>query len=194
MKHLCSNCVHCGEILTDGSWPYYCRIRSRYFPHDDARECEHWHYDGSTEKTSAVETSKTVMRTFSSGATRDTAEGKPDYAGYLCPLVIKRYGEYMLKHQKQADGKMRDSDNWKKGMDNKVYLSSLFRHFHDVWMELEGYKSREGLQDALCAMLFNVQGILRNELLKQNVENDHQTHMKELLDYLDTLGKQKGIL
>lgn len=105
------------------------------------------------------------MRKFKTGATRDDAAQKPDYTGYLSPLVLERFGAYMLKHQRQADGKTRPSDNWKKGMPRRVYFSSLWRHILDIHMEMEGYKSRDGIEDALCAILFNAQGLL-HELKK----------------------------
>lgn len=105
------------------------------------------------------------MRTFATGATRGGNDRKPDYAGYLSPLVIQRFGAYMLKHQRQADGIMRASDNWKKGMPRGDWFSSGFRHFHDWWLEHEGHGSREGLEEALCGLLFNVQGYL-HEVLK----------------------------
>lgn len=108
------------------------------------------------------------MRTFDSGATRDSDEGKPDYAGYQSPLVVQAYGEYMLKHQKQADGEMRPSDNWKKGMSRDVYFASLWRHFEDVWLEHEGYPSRDGLLEALMGMKFNLDGYI-HETLKVEV-------------------------
>lgn len=116
------------------------------------------------------EQGENVMRRFATGATRDTAENKPDYAGYTCPLVTKRYGEYMLRHQKQADGKWRNSDNWKNGMPRKVLFSSMRRHIEDVHLELDGHKSREGIEDALCAIIFNAQGLLREVLLKRDIK------------------------
>ena len=109
-----------------------------------------------------------VIRKFATGATRDTATNKPDYEGYLSPLVIKRYGEYMLKHQKLSDGTMRDSDNWQMGMDKGVYMKSMWRHMHDVWMEHRGYASREGVEDALTAVMFNCMGML-HEILKEKL-------------------------
>jgi len=57
-----------------------------------------------------------TMRTFGGGATRNSDQGKPDYEGFLSPLVIIRYGEYMTRHRVQADGNIRDSDNWQKGI------------------------------------------------------------------------------
>ena len=105
------------------------------------------------------------MRQFESGATRDGNAGKPDYKGFLSPLAIRRYGEYMLRHQVQADGTLRASDNWKKGIPKGEYISSLFRHFVDVWTMDEGWPLNENLEDLLCAIIFNAQGYL-HELLK----------------------------
>lgn len=108
-----------------------------------------------------------LMRQFGTGATRDTAEGKPDYAGFYSALVMKRFGEYMMKHQQLPDGSTRDSDNWKAGIPQEVYVESLMRHVHDILLWDEGYPelAREGAQDALCAIIFNAQGLL-HELLK----------------------------
>lgn len=104
------------------------------------------------------------MRTFDTGATRDTDEDKPDYEGYLSPLVIARYGEYMLKHQIQPDGTLRDSDNWQRGMPLDAYMKSGWRHFLDWWSAHRGLPSREGLEEALCALMFNVMGYLHETL------------------------------
>lgn len=110
------------------------------------------------------------MREFATGATRDDAEGKPDYTGYYSPLVTRRFGEYMLKHQRQADGTMRGSDNWKGGMPRKVYHASLKRHMLDVDLEMDGYESRDGLEDALAAIIFNAQGLLYEVLLNRDID------------------------
>lgn len=109
------------------------------------------------------------MRTFETGATRDDCDDKPDYAGFYCPLCIEAFGRYMHKHRKQADGNLRASDNWKKGMTIPVYLSSLIRHTVDVWKLVLGFKVvRDGeevtLEEACCAVMFNVQGILHETL------------------------------
>ncbi|MDE2233254.1 MAG: hypothetical protein KGJ90_03955, partial [Patescibacteria group bacterium] len=50
-----------------------------------------------------------VMRTFKSGAIRDSDQDKPDYSGYLSPRVLKAFGMYMLKHQTLPDGSKRGS-------------------------------------------------------------------------------------
>lgn len=106
------------------------------------------------------------MRKFDTGATRDTEEGKPDYEGYLSPLVIERFGEYMLSHQKQADGEMRASDNWQKGMPLSAFMKSGLRHFMGWWMRHRGYYDDDMIEEAICALLFNAMGYL-HELLKK---------------------------
>jgi len=110
------------------------------------------------------------MRTFNSGATRDTAEGKNDYEGFLSPLVIECFGNYMTKHRKQADGNLRASDNWQKGIPRNAYIKSAFRHYLDWWKEHRGIPTKDGLIEALCALMFNVMGYLF-EVLKEG-ENE----------------------
>jgi len=110
------------------------------------------------------------MRKFKTGATRDIDDNKIEPAGYMHPLVIKRYSEYMLKHQIQSDGNKRDSNNWQKGIPKDVYMHSGWRHFLDWWLEHNKEKSRDGLEDALCGMLFNTMGYLY-EVIKQKEEH-----------------------
>lgn len=106
------------------------------------------------------------MREFATGATRASDTGKPDYEGFLSPTVLWRFGQYMVKHRVQTDGKLRDSDNWQKGIPEAQYLKSLFRHFIDVWLHHRGQHAlaNETLQDALCGILFNAQGYLHEQL------------------------------
>ena len=106
------------------------------------------------------------IRQFDTGATRETDEGKYDYEGFISPLVLKRYAAYMHKHRLQPDGKLRDSDNWQKGIPKDAYMKSGWRHFLDWWCEHRGIASREGLEEALCALLFNVMGYLHETLKK----------------------------
>jgi len=103
-------------------------------------------------------------RYFKSGAYRDTNENKNDYEGYLSPLVIEAFGNYMTKHRKQSDGKLRDSDNWQKGMSKNVYIKSAWRHFIDWWKEHRGLKGRDGIEEAICGLLFNVMGYFHEHL------------------------------
>ena len=108
------------------------------------------------------------IRTFETGATRDTDSGKLDYAGFLSPLVLRRYAEYMHKHRIQSDGTLRASNNWQKGIPLDAYMSSGWRHFMDWWDAhlSESCVSADGveLDEALCALLFNTMGYL-HELL-----------------------------
>ncbi len=106
-----------------------------------------------------------VIRKFNSGATRNTSAGKNDYEGFISPLVIESYGNYMHKHRIQSDGSLRDSDNWTKGMPLNVYIKSAWRHFLDLWFLHRGYNrisSEDGhtidLEEALMALLFNIMG------------------------------------
>ncbi len=106
-----------------------------------------------------------TLRTFATGATRDTGEGKPDYEGFLSPQVIIRFGQYMDKHRYQSDGNVRDSDNWQKGIPRDQYMKSMFRHFVDLWSLHRSDRNGADtdiadFEEALCALLFNVQGYL----------------------------------
>ena len=108
------------------------------------------------------------MRQFETGANRDSEKGKLEYAGFLCPLVLKRFAEYMHGHRHLADGTLRDSGNWKKGMPQEVYYQSLMRHVMDAWLYRDGHgdEATETLEDSLCAVIFNAQGLLR-EVVKE---------------------------
>ena len=108
------------------------------------------------------------IRTFETGATRDSVVGKNDYEGFLSPLVLVCYGKYMTKHREQTNGQLRDSDNWQKGIPPDQYIKSAFRHFIDWWLEHRGHKSIDGLEDALCALLFNTMGYLHETLKAKN--------------------------
>jgi len=119
------------------------------------------------------------MRSFTSGATRDTNEGKLDYEGFLSPVVLKQFARFMNMNRLQSDGKLRDSDNWQKGIPMDVYRKSLFRHYMEFWEETRhqdqmgaDFKSRLSdinLVSAACGMMFNTMGYLL-EWLKENEE------------------------
>ena len=116
----------------------------------------------------ALEQEKTMKRTFDTGATRDTEEGKLDYEGFLSPLVLKRYAEYLHSHRKMADGSLRDSDNWQKGMPADVYMKSAWRHFMEIWsFHRSDLWKGVAFEDACCALLFNIMGYL-HEILKRH--------------------------
>lgn len=129
---------------------------------------EHWHDEEFHITDPVSEPNKPDIRQFETGATRDTDEGKPDYEGFLSPLVIEAFGRYMHKNRVQSDGSLRASDNWQKGMPYDAYIKSGFRHFMDWWMIHRDIPPESGAdaEEALCALLFNVQGYL-HELLKE---------------------------
>ena len=112
-----------------------------------------------------------VVRVFETGATRDGDTNKHDPEGFLSPLVIHRFNQYMHTNRFQTDGNIRDSDNWQKGIPLPAYMKSLWRHFLDLWMHHRGVGdlARETLEDALCGILFNAQGYL-HEIVKRRYE------------------------
>lgn len=124
------------------------------------------------------------MREFHTGATRNDNSNKYVYNGFNSALVEKRFAQYMHEHRKQADGKLRDADNWKKGIPIEAYHESLHRHYMDLWDLLETgagmIRDSEGKyvdkEDLLCSIRFNVNGMLY-ELLRPQLDN-----LKELED------------
>lgn len=79
------------------------------------------------------------MRQFDTGATRDGDKYKHDYEGFESPLVQFAFGNYMDRHRYQADGRVRESDNWQKGMPITQYMKSIKRHEHQLWALHRGY-------------------------------------------------------
>lgn len=102
------------------------------------------------------------MRQFASGATRDSDEGKLDYEGFLSPVVLRRFAEYMDEHRHCADGSLRDSDNWQRGIPVDQYLKSLIRHVFELWTlhRANHPDSAKTFEDIMCAIMFNIQGML----------------------------------
>lgn len=110
------------------------------------------------------------MTVFDTGATRSADNDKLDPEGFLHPAVLRRYCQYLHKHRVQADGKIRESDNWQKGMPVWRYVKSLLRHVTDTWLHHRGqghlaeYADEE---DCICAVLFNAQGLLLEKLVER---------------------------
>lgn len=105
------------------------------------------------------------VRSFPSGATRDIDAGKLDFEGFLSPLALEAFAKYMHKHRTQSDGSLRSSDNWQKGIPIEAYMKSAWRHFFAVWKR---HRSGDGpMTEDLCALLFNVQGLLHETLKKE---------------------------
>ena len=112
------------------------------------------------------------MRTFDSGATRDDDTDKYDYEGFLSPVVLERYAAYMHENRVQADGEIRASDNWQKGIAKRVYMKSLLRHMMDLWAHHrfpyeDSPSTRKAVEDCLCGVLFNTMGYLFERLIRE---------------------------
>jgi hypothetical protein len=119
-------------------------------------------------------------REFETGATRSSDEGRYDPEGYMSPLVEERFSEYMLRHQYQADGKVRDSDNWQKGMPRETYMKGMKRHVLHLWLRHRGFEPNDpnaatDIEEDLCAILFNAQGYLHTLMAEQHSEAERYT-------------------
>lgn len=101
-------------------------------------------------------------REFSTGATRDTDHEKIDFEGFLSPLVIEAYGDYMHRNRFLPDGSVRASNNWQLGIPTTAYMKSLWRHFFSVWMA--HFKRQPLPKQELCAVIFNASGLLHETL------------------------------
>ena len=122
-------------------------------------------------------------RTFESGATRDTSQGKLDFEAILSPMVLLRYVQYMDKHKEQANGEMRPGDNWQQGIPKDAYIKSGYRHFMDWWMLHRGVEGgiSEDIEEILCALIFNAQGYLFEILMeKSNTKRPGETMSPEM--------------
>ncbi len=106
------------------------------------------------------------MRTFDSGAVRDTSTDKLDYEACLSPLVLQAFAEYIKSTRIQPDGNLRTDDNWQKGFGLSVWMKSKFRHFMVTW-KLYRQGNTDEIVKSLCAELFNTQGMLHEILAKK---------------------------
>jgi len=116
-----------------------------------------------------------ALRSFSTGATRSPDHDRIDPEGFLNPLVVNRFAEYMHKYRRQSDGQWRDSDNWQKGIPCSVWMKGLWRHFLHLWLRHRGYlvtdpKAGVDIVEDLCAIIFGAQGYML-EVLKGAVSS-----------------------
>jgi hypothetical protein len=124
--------------------------------------CERSVYSGGNP-TALGSIGKPLVRTFSTGATRDLDENKLDFEGFLSPLVLEEFAKYMHGKRKMPDGSLRDSDNWQKGIPLDAYMKSMFRHFFAVW---KSHRAGTVSREDLMGLMFNVQGYIHETLKK----------------------------
>ena len=111
-------------------------------------------------------------RIFETGATRSPEDGKYRYDRFFSPDVLRRRAKYMHQHRIQSDGQIRDPDNWKKGIPIESYIDSMLRHVVELWLyyygETDGevYDDLEAKLDTLCAIMFNCEGLMYEEMKK----------------------------
>lgn len=129
-------------------------------------------YQPGTPERAEAEKAESKMLGFETGATRNRKEDEIRYEGFLSPLAIKMFGEYMHEHRFTADGTVREPDNWQKGIPLDSYMDSLWRHLMDLWMIHRGHPelAREDLKSALAGLFFNVQGYM-HETAKKGLDD-----------------------
>jgi hypothetical protein len=119
----------------------------------------------------------TETRTFATGATRDADTNKLAYEGFISPIVLRRYAEYMhmCRLRNIPEGQtIRAPDNWQKGITRNAYAESGIRHMVEWWLIHDGFEARDekgnvlALEDVLCAIMFNVMGYLFETLKAKN--------------------------
>jgi hypothetical protein len=147
------------------------------------------------------------MRSFDTGATRDTAEGKLCFDKFLSVDVLFQYAKYMSMNRLQSNGDLRDGDNWQKGIPMDAYMESGMRHLLEWWKihrrnrpdKEENVMMRPQVIEmvsAICGVMFNSMGYL-HELLKINdmvdFDGDEPTdEMKERRDETQKLSETES--
>jgi len=121
-----------------------------------------------------------LIRTFDGGGIRDLDKDKFDIEGFLSPLNLHRYFQYMHEHRILPNGEERESDNWQALFGEKhlnVCLKSLLRHVHDLWLHHRGHKEKttETLENSLCAIIFNASAYLFKLLLDKQKRSRNET-------------------
>jgi len=122
----------------------------------------------ATIKTEPEQKPKQEIRQYSTGAIRDSEEGKEDYTETISWTAFKRYAEYMTSKKKQYG-----SGNFKKGISIDSYERSLMRHISKYMINKYEGGDLEKDSDHLAAIVFNIFGIMHEEArnLPITVEN-----------------------
>jgi hypothetical protein len=103
-----------------------------------------------SDPTSFVTKDSGAREGFSSGAVRDTQEGKPRY-DLIPPVPMRRLADlYARGAEKYGEG------NWTKGMPLSRYQASMERH-------LNAWKEGDREEDHLVAVIWNAMAIIHFE-------------------------------
>jgi len=119
------------------------------------------------------------VRKFETGATRDLDASKLDFEGFLSPLVLARYAEYMHANRMTAEG-LRESDNWQLGIPKSAYMKSGWRHHFAWWSAHRGEPTHEDIETAICGVLFNASGYLHEILKARGASIGTQIHDSQI--------------
>ena len=137
------------------------------------------------------------VRQFETGATRNNDKGRDDPEGYLSPLALDRFFQYMTKHRIQSDGSIRASDNWQRGIPLETYMKSLWRHFFHLWQRHRGYEVRDphagaDICEDLCAILFNAQGYLHEVIKEREKDKNDNEPFRTMFEPWDVMALVDG--
>jgi len=134
-----------------------------------------------------------IMQTtevFSTGASRDGDTDKLDYEGFISPVVLRRYAEFMHDCRKLPDGKIRDGDNWQKGIPITRYIKSLIRHTNEFWLIWR--KEQKVDQTLACAVMFNIMGLLFEALEEEEARGNTSRPVSGVPDGRHTTPRNRG--
>src|SRR5690242_16168813 len=116
-------------------------------------------------------------RVFETGADRSSDAGKPHPNRAWSILVLRRFAKYMYDHNVLAQTSRRE-DQWQLGFPQDSFVESGYRHF-DAWQGLhrgipttDEKGNKVDLEEALCGLLFNVQGYLHQLLLEKLTKDE----------------------
>lgn len=102
---------------------------------------------------------------FATGAVRDSQEGKEDYIETISWSAFKRYSQYMTGKKKRYG-----QGNFKKGIPIESYEQSMVRHLQKYLENKYEDGECEKEEDHLSAIVFNVFGIMHEELRGKRME------------------------
>jgi len=116
---------------------------------------------------------KKEVRTFKTGAIRDTEDNKFDFIETVSWTAFDRFAGYMTGKKKKYG-----AGNFKKGIDIESYERSLMRHISKYLRNKYENGNDEKEEDHLSAIIFNVFGIIHEEEQAKLKQNDKTTSKK----------------